>query len=89
MKHLELYILNPIPCNNDAWEPWYDKAFGFVVEAHSSKEARLVADSDGGDENADGTNPWLDPEQSTCERLYPSEGEHVSAAIIMRNFASA
>ena len=68
MARFDLWLLKPRDDikGENPWEPWYDKAFGFVVEARSEAEARQLANEDGGDECGD---PWLDPEMSTCERL--------------------
>ncbi len=94
---MKLWILRPVenlPDSDNPWEPWYDKVFGFVVRAATEKEAREMANAEGGDEKrgeflgnkiANTTSPWLDPKYSTCERL-TQDGE---AGVLMRNFASA
>ena len=64
------------------WEPWYDKAFGFVVRAESEREARLLASNGAGDE---GQDAWIDAEASTCVEL-TADGE---AGMIMQDFAHA
>ena len=46
---MKLWILRPIE-GSPYWEPWYDKAFGFVVRAKDEKEARMIAYRDQGDE---------------------------------------
>lgn len=81
---MKLWILRPI---NDAaapWEPWWDKAFGFVVRAESEAAARLlVSTSDHcGDE---GAGSWLDGKLSVCDEL-TADG---AAAVVMKDFASA
>lgn len=81
----KIYILRPLEnINPDPWEPWYDKAFGFVVEANSPTEARKLASEEGGDENRN-SKPWLDPSQSTCKELKPSG----KSEVIIVDFASA
>ena len=84
---MRLYLLEPVTASREAkggpWDPWYDKAFGFVVRAESEAEARaMVAEGEAGDEGAEA---WLNAEHSTCEEL-TSEGE---AMIIIRDFAAA
>lgn len=85
---MTLYLLRPIK----NWTPWYDCAFGFVVRASSEKEARRLAQENGGDES-DGWDggkkvdvpAWTDPSLSTCVVLQndgPSE-------VIIRDFAAA
>ena len=78
---MKLWILRPnehLPDGTESpWEPWYDKAFGFVVRAETEDEARQLANDEGGDECGPvthtiyrtGGNPWLDPAFSTCEEL--------------------
>lgn len=92
---MRLWLLRPIETPGDnPWEPWYDKAFGFVVRASSEEAARALAHDEAGDENCElRTNPlgvvrrspWLDPHYSTC---VPLEGEG-PAEIVLRDFAAA
>ena len=92
----KLYFLRlryDLPEENNPWEPWYDKAFGFVVRAESEKQARELANRDGGAECGPvrntvyrtGGDPWLDPEFSHCEVL-TSDGD---AGVIIQDFRSA
>ncbi len=95
--NMKLWLLRPVedlPDGEDPWEPWYDKAFGFVVRAATEKEAREMAHAEGGDENrgvfsgkkiANTTSPWLDPKYSTCERLI-QDGE---IGVLMSDYKSA
>ena len=92
---MKLWLLRPVRSEREdtAWDPWYDKAFGFVVRAETEEQARQMANGNGGDECGPvksyvyrtGGDPWLDPKQSTCEEL-TADGE---AEIIIRDFASA
>lgn len=94
---MKLWVLRPVAGlekDNDPWEPWYKKAFGFVVRAETEEEARSMADADGGAENYSGigtskeyeiVGPWLDSRYSTCEEL-TTEGE---AEVVMRDFWNA
>lgn len=89
---MKLWILRPVESLSDSespWEPWYDKAFGFVVLAADEKEARRLADKEAGDENRDNDcntiHPWLESKYSTCIELLV-EGE---PRVIIRDFASA
>lgn len=88
---MKLWILKPINEDKGAWDPWYDKAFGFIVSAKDETSARLLAHVGAGDENHGATyngppmNPWLDPMQSTCVPLKVSKTEEV----VMRDFSAA
>lgn len=82
-------------------QPWYDKAFGFVVRAETEAEARaLVAQIEREEELEDGlvtrnaelayaghegVETWSDPQHSTCVELKP-EG---ATEVILRDFRSA
>lgn len=92
MKLWLLQPLNGLPPSDDPWEPWYDKAFGFVVRAETEEEARKLANDDGGDETGPysqkvyrtGGNPWLDPKYSSCEEL-TADG---ASGVVIRDFRS-
>jgi hypothetical protein len=68
---VKLWLLRPVdnlPNGDNPWEPWYDKAFGFVVRAKNEQEAREFATAEAGDENrgeflgnktAGTKQPWL------------------------------
>ena len=72
---MKLWLLSPIENLQDSpWEPWYDKVFGFVIRAETEMEARRIADENYGDENFEGSKPWLHSEFSTCIELTP-DGE--------------
>jgi hypothetical protein len=64
--------------DDDPWDPWFDKCFGFVVRAPTKRRARELANGAAGQENrgvflftkiADTTTPWLDPKYSSCIEL--------------------
>ena len=43
---MKLWLVRPIETDDDGddpWEPWYDKAFGFVIRAESDQKAREIA----------------------------------------------
>ena len=94
---MKLWLLRPIqdlPDNDNPWEPWYDKAFGFVVRAKNEKEAREFAHQDAGEENrgeflfkktANTTEPWKNEKYSTCIEL-KKDGD---AGVIIQDSASA
>ena len=93
---MKLWLLRPnknLAKDDNPWEPWYDKAFGFVVRAETEEEARKMANEKGGDEIGPaqidvyrtGGDPWLDPKYSSCAELTP-EGK---SEIIIKDFASA
>lgn len=85
---MKLWLLRPVTDKSkkgDPWDPWYDKAFGFVVRAETEEKARRIADDNAGDENYDAKHPWLSSRYSICEEL-SSEGKE---DLIMKDFASA
>lgn len=94
---MKLWILRPVenrPLNDDPWEPWYDKCFGFIVRSDTEQGARQYAHAGAGDENrgkflskpiSNTKGPWLDPRYSTCEELTP-DGD---AGIVMQDFYAA
>jgi hypothetical protein len=77
---MRLWILRPVNEESAPWEPWFDRAFGFVIGAGDEDAARQLAASDCGDE---GPEAWLDPALSSCQELVASEG------ILMRDFQAA
>lgn len=93
MKLWLLEAREDLPEMDDPWEPWYDKAFGFIVRAETEQEARQIANSSGGDEVGPistevyrtGGDPWLDDKYSTCVELMPDG----APGLLMRNYASA
>jgi organic radical activating enzyme len=87
MTKMKLWLLQPkdnLPDDNP-WEPWYDKAFGFVIRAETEMKARKIANKNGGTETGKisykvyrtGGDPWLDPELSTCIELTPDGKEQL------------
>jgi hypothetical protein len=81
---MKLWLLRPIEgLENNPWEPWYDKAFGFVVRAETEERAREIANESGGDEKP--KNAWLDSTLSTCNELLP-DGEE---GLIIEDFHAA
>lgn len=73
---MKLWLLRPVeglPDSGNPWEPWYDKAFGFVVRAQTESEAREIAHQNSGDEkreaNGPSEEPWRQPQFSTCVEL--------------------
>lgn len=94
MKLWKLTNRETLPENDDPWDPWYDKAFGFVVRAETEEDARKIADKNAGGENrgefmdrriANTNHPWLYAKYSTCEEL-TADGE---AGMILRDFHAA
>lgn len=94
---MKLWLLRPVDGlaeNDNPWEPWYDKAFGFVVRAETEAEARDMAHAGAGDENrgqfmnaktANTQEPWKDAKYSTCVELLPDG----PAEVVMQDFARA
>lgn len=96
---MKLYLLRP-KCGegkrdqpeDSRWEPWFDKAFGFVVRAEDEKMARELATQESGDECGYSYtlykrtgDAWTNPKHSTCIELM-IDGE---PGVIIRDFASA
>ena len=65
---LHCWLLKPRKVDDPPWGGHVDTAYGFVVVARSSSQARALASRQAGDE---GRRVWLDDEQTTCERLRP------------------
>lgn len=85
---MKLWLLQPatgLDLIGNPWDPWYDKAFGFVVRAKTEADARALANKEAGYENRGLGNAWIDPKYSTCVEL-KYKGE---AGIVIRDFASA
>ena len=94
---MKLWLLRPInglAKNNNPWEPWYDKAFGFVVRAETEEQAREFAHANAGGENrgmflskktSNTKQPWKDEKYSICTELLP-DGE---PGVVMQDFAAA
>jgi hypothetical protein len=89
---MKLFELRPVEGlkEDNPWNPWYDKSFGFIVRAETEEEARKIAHENSGDEALDEqynrTIPaWLNKEYSTCTEL-TDDGE---AGMIMQDFARA
>jgi len=81
---MKIYILKPrdnlVP---DPWNPWYDCAFGFIIQAENEYIARMFASDDAGSEGGD---VWAKHEITSCKELFV-EGE--MPEIIMKDFAAA
>jgi len=75
---MKLFLLKP----RENWNPWYDKAFGFVVAAQTRKRARQLASIKCGDE---GEEVWLNSKLTSCKEIILPKKE----GIILRDFASA
>lgn len=83
MTEYNLYFLKPIlGITPDRWDPWFDKAFGFVVRAENEPKARQIAAYNCGDE---GEDAWVNPKLSSCEIL-TADGE---PGMIIQDFHSA
>ena len=82
MNDMKLWILRPVKTLNSPWDPWYDKCFGMVIRAKSEELARSLASRYSGSE---GSEPWQNPIQSSCEIL-EREGPEV---VLMLDVASA
>lgn len=85
---MKLWLLRPVDGledNDDPWNPWYDRSFGFVVRAETEEKARALAHDAGGQENGETTErPWMDAKYTSCVELLP-EGP---AEVIMADVAN-
>ena len=89
----KLWLLRPVQGDDETglWNPWYDKAFGFVVRAETEEEARDLAQKEGGDEvyGISYSSPkgpaWTSSDHSTCREL-TADGE---AEVIMQDYHAA
>ncbi len=85
---MKIWLLRPID-GDSLWDPWYDKAFGFVVRAESEAEARALALTESGDEvrgwGADPDRTAWEPAHSTCIEVTPDG----APGIVMRDFKDA
>lgn len=98
-----IWLLRPVTSDDEAgpWDPWYDKAFGFVVRAATEQRARKLAQAAGGDETSarehwtersfePGWNAevptWTDPDLVTCVEL---DADSDDEGVILRDFRSA
>jgi hypothetical protein len=79
--NMRLWLLRPNGDEQPAWDPWYDKTFGFVIRAESELQARALADEADGSENSPSNRPWLDASQATCVEI-TGDG---SAEIILKD----
>lgn len=94
---MKIWLLRPMEGlgkKDNPWEPWYDKAFGFVVRAETEEQAREFAHAGAGDENrgeflstktANTNQPWKEAKYSICTELLP-DGE---AGVVMQDFCAA
>lgn len=70
---------------NPAWHPWYDKTFGYVVRAETEKEARALAQENGGPETEGNPSCPAWTEYASCVEL-TADG---SAEIVLEHYRSA
>jgi hypothetical protein len=86
---MKLWLLRAndgLPKDEDPWEPWYDKNFGFIVRAASEEDARAITSANSrGDEMRKAHDAWTNPRYSTCLEL-TADGE---AEVIMSDFNAA
>lgn len=54
---------------------YWDQSFSFVIRAETEKEAREIANANGGDERDLDGEFCLDPQNASCEELTP-DGTH-------------
>ena len=83
-----------LPADDNPWEPWYDKNFGFVVREETEEGAREIAHENAGDENrgvfsgkeiSKTKEPWRDVKYSTCTEL----NAHGEQGLVLKDFCAA
>ncbi len=78
---MKLWLLRPKGYKttiSSLWDPWYDKAFGFVIQAETEERARELAQFIGADETRyPDTLAWTDSELSDCKELIVEGPEHI------------
>ncbi len=87
MITMKLWLLRPLEevldrSEDNPWDPWFDKSFGFVVRAADQVEARDLAQKNATSETGE---EWLDANYSSCQEL-ETDGPSV---IILEDFKSA
>jgi len=94
---MKLWLLRPcdkLPSDDNPWDPWFDKAFGFVIDTDTEAEARKFANDNSGDEKrgefmgskiAETQAPWLEAKYSTCVELTADR----EPGIVITDFHSA
>ena len=70
-----------LPKRTNPWEPWYDKAFGFVIAAETEEIARQLAADNAGDEHG---QSWLSEIYSTCVELTSNR----PSGLVLKDFSS-
>lgn len=94
MKVFELRPAKDPKDNDNPWEPWFNKCFGFIIRAETEAKARKIAHENAGEENrgeflnkkiTKTKSPWLDKKYSTCIEV-ASNG---NPGIIMEDIAKA
>lgn len=86
---MKLWLLFPIDLNSSPWQSHYS-VISFVIRADNEKEARKIAQENGGDEIGDfrdiegarEIHAWTDPNLSECIRITESG----PAGIINKNY---
>jgi hypothetical protein len=82
---MKIWLLTPAATADPAvWKPWFDKAFGFVVQADTEERARELASKEHGDE---GAAAWTQPWNSKC--LAIGEALEAKECVVLRDFAAA
>lgn len=81
-QKMKLWLLNADEAHN-AWHPWYDKSFGFVVRAETEQQARAIAQAAGGPETEGNCPAWT--EYATCAEL-TADGP---TAVVLEHYRSA
>ena len=88
---MKIWILRPQAeriAKPDPWVPWYDKSFGFIIQAPDEAAARAIAEDRSGDESREiGVKVWLDEQFTSCVELQVDEA--AGPSIIMMDFHAA
>lgn len=101
---MKLWILRPVGYGDydfggrweeGPWDPWYDKAFGFVVIALNERAAREWAASRHGNEApyswkpGQSGNPWMDPSLTECKELTADTFRRSGPGVVLADIQGA
>ena len=94
-SRMKLWLITPqpdLPEETSPWEPWYNKAFGFVVRAKTEADARQIASGNAGEETRSfphrrtgQSDAWENPTLSRCVELH-QDGKK---GLVLRDFHAA
>lgn len=88
----KIFVLRPVGYHDSfeegLWDPWYDKAFGFLIAADDETEARTMASNAHSSYEHEMKAAWLNPELTTCKEI-SSYAETDTTEILMADIRTA